>query len=267
MIRRRSACGCRWCRRSTACGGRCCSRAPTVAGGSEARRLVGGAGVDPAGRRHGDRRWRARRDASTVVDLRVYEDDGGWEIVRAGAVAEARGARRRSSGSFTSIPTPTQTRSAADIPVYDELPGRARAGLRAPVHGGCSSWGRGPGRRPRGCSTATRGVSWWGSTRARQMLDVARSRLPLRQVSLRVGALAGSAARRPVRPGGQRALRSPPRRRREARPVRAGRARAARRAGGSCSATWWCRSTRPIDGHSLTPGYDRPSTLAEQLGG
>jgi L-threonylcarbamoyladenylate synthase len=27
---------------------------------------------------------------STVVDLRSYEDDGGWRVVRAGAVPEAR---------------------------------------------------------------------------------------------------------------------------------------------------------------------------------
>ena len=96
-IRRRSACASRPSARRRPrwppCAGRCCSRARTRRAATDARRLADVPGDDP---RRG--RPRARRAAtstaspSTVIDLRRYEDEGAWAIVRQGALsAEAVG--------------------------------------------------------------------------------------------------------------------------------------------------------------------------------
>ena len=59
--------------------------------------------------------------ASTVVDLRGYEHDGSWSIVRRGRGVRARHRR----GAARPVPLrrrrPTTRRSQAEIPVYDEL--------------------------------------------------------------------------------------------------------------------------------------------------
>ena len=126
--------------------------------------------------------------ASTVVDLREYETEGAWSIVRQGAVSETDVAAAL-QWQFHFDPDTYLAMITADIPEYDQLPERARRGLwrRRPAgararHRDGRDGGSPAGAPPR-CAT------WSGIDESSAMLDVARSRLPDGQVALHVARL------------------------------------------------------------------------------
>ena len=55
--------------------------------------------------------------SSTVVDLRHYEDDGGWRIVRGGAVVEER-LRQALGGQWHFDPETYLEMIDTDVPLY-----------------------------------------------------------------------------------------------------------------------------------------------------
>ena len=184
-----------------------------LAGGPEAREL---AEVPEAIRRAADMvidGGELPGTASTVVDLRAFETDGEWRIVRRGAVEE-RDVRAALEWQFHFDP--------ATYPSDDP---RGHPGLRpAPGRGGGRMWRRVRARAGAGDRDGGDGAGWcsgdrrpscWASTRARRCSRSRRSRLGAAGAIGR-GPAAGRAARGAVRSGGQRALRPPSRRRREA---------------------------------------------------
>ncbi len=199
-------------------GGRSCSRARTSPGGADARRL---SEVPPAMRAGADLvidGGELPGIASTVVDLREYED----ERAPGRSCGRARSTRTSSAaaleGQFHFDPADLRGDGPGRDPGLRPVPGRAGrspAGQRGAAR--CSSWGPAPGRRRGGCWSATR-TALAGRRRRERRRCSRGARGAARRAGARWsrGRAAGSAARRAVRPGGQRAVRPPSRRAREA---------------------------------------------------
>lgn len=129
--------------------------------------------------------------ASTVIDLRRYEAEGAWEIVRAGAVSEGA-VRDALGGQFHFDPGRYATMIRADIPVYDALQDAAVAasldGAALPVRR-ILELGTGTGETALRLLAAHDGAALTGIDTSAAMLEVARERLDGAPVDLRVGRL------------------------------------------------------------------------------
>ena len=200
-----------------------------------------GRGARAAARRgrHGDRRRRAararRRPWSTCV---ATSRTARWSIVRRRGGVRARASTRRCTTSSTSTPasydaddrrprsrSTTSSRSSSQLAsgagaATDPGPRHRHGGDRAAAAGP-------PSRRDARRSRRVRRDAGGGALRG----------CPPTASSLVVSRLEQPAARRAIRPGGERACGPPPGAGREASSVRADPRGACRRAGGSCSRT------------------------------
>jgi tRNA threonylcarbamoyl adenosine modification protein (Sua5/YciO/YrdC/YwlC family) len=160
-----------------------------VAGGPEARRLQD---VPDQIRQRADMLLDGGElpgTASTVVDLRGYEDDGGWSVIRQGAVApEAVAAALDGQFHFDPASYPAEIRD--DIPVYDEFQDQVVAasgsGARRVLE-----LGTGTGETSLLLLDRHPEAELVGIDESGAMLDVARERLSGRPVDLRVARLQG----------------------------------------------------------------------------
>jgi tRNA threonylcarbamoyl adenosine modification protein (Sua5/YciO/YrdC/YwlC family) len=200
--------------------------------------------------------------ASTVIDLREFEQRDQWRIVRPGAVAEAE-VKAALEWQFHFDPSSYSDMIREDIPVYDrfqdELAQASGTGARRVLELGTGTGetaGRLLHRHP--------GAQLVGIDESESMLGVARSRLPADRVVLHVSRLEDEL------PGGSfdlvasalcvHHLRGP-----EKRDLFA-RIRDALEPGGRFVLADVVVPPDPADAvTSLSPGFDHPGTLAEQL--
>ncbi len=125
--------------------------------------------------------------ASTVVDLRSYEEEGSWEIVRPGAVPDDE-VRAALEWQFHFEPGSYLDMIRTDIPVYDrfqdELVAASGAGARRVLE-----LGTGTGETARRLLDAHPGASLVGIDESADMLGAARERLGSERVQLVVARL------------------------------------------------------------------------------
>ena len=124
---------------------------------------------------------------STVVDLRSYEIDGSWDVVRAGAVGyEELGSALQ--GQYHFNPDTYAEMISADVPLYgrlqDELTVASGSGARRVLE-----LGTGTGETARRLLSAHPGAFLVGVDSSAEMLAVAGAALPSERVDLRVGAI------------------------------------------------------------------------------
>jgi tRNA threonylcarbamoyl adenosine modification protein (Sua5/YciO/YrdC/YwlC family) len=124
---------------------------------------------------------------STVVDLRRYEEDGSWEVVRAGAVSyDELGPALQ--GQYHFNPDTYADMISADVPLYarlqEELAAASGSGARRVLE-----LGTGTGETARRLLEAHPGSLLVGVDASAEMLAVARSALPAQRVDLRVGGI------------------------------------------------------------------------------
>lgn len=122
--------------------------------------------------------------SSTVVDLRRYEADGSWLVLRQGAVAEAE-LERALGGQFHFRPETYEAEIRADIPAYEEL----QRQLIEVTGGGARrilELGTGTGATAERLLERHPGARLVGLDASAGMLEAARRRLPGDQVELRV---------------------------------------------------------------------------------
>lgn len=123
--------------------------------------------------------------SSTVVDLRRYEDDGGWRIVREGAVVEER-LREALGGQWHFDPRTYLEMIDADVPLYrqlqDELAVASGDGAARILE-----LGTGTGETARRLLERHPDAWFVGLDESEPMLRVARQSLPAERVVLRVG--------------------------------------------------------------------------------
>ena len=194
--------------------GRCCSRAPTAPAAPTRGAWTRCPSRIRARRRPGDRRRRAARDAV----------DGGRPARLRGrrrVVGGARGGGREDAiaallrWQFHFDPSSYAEMITPDMPGYDAAPAMQLAeALAAPARRSVLELGTGTGETARRLLGAPSGrVRWSGSTRARRCSTVARDALPDGRVSTCASApIEERSPRGAVRPGGERAVRAPPRR-------------------------------------------------------
>jgi tRNA threonylcarbamoyl adenosine modification protein (Sua5/YciO/YrdC/YwlC family) len=200
---------------------------------------------------------------STVVDLRRYEDEGHWSVVRAGAVSEAAlGAVL--GWQFHFDPRSYAAEIRADIPAFDEFEGAVVA-ASGDGAGSILELGTGTGETAARLLEHHGAASLVGIDVSEPMLEVARSRLPAGRISLHEGRLQD-----PLPPGSFELVAS---------------ALCVHHLDGREKADLFARVARalapggrfvlgdvvvpedPGDARiELTDGYDKPSTVAEQLG-
>lgn len=124
---------------------------------------------------------------STVVDLRRYDEDGSWLILRAGAVGDEE-LQAALGGQFHFRPESYESEIRADIPVYDELQARLVAasgtGARRILE-----LGTGTGVTAELLLDRHPGAELVGVDASAAMLKAARARLAGKPVELRVGRL------------------------------------------------------------------------------
>ncbi len=127
---------------------------------------------------------------STVVDLRAYEADGSWTVVRAGGLAEAEVAAAL-EWQFHFDPSTYSTMIHEDIPVYDQLQDELAAasgkGARRMLE-----LGTGTGETARRLLERHPEAFLVGVDGSASMLGAARAVLPDDRVSLLVGAIEDS---------------------------------------------------------------------------
>jgi tRNA threonylcarbamoyl adenosine modification protein (Sua5/YciO/YrdC/YwlC family) len=125
--------------------------------------------------------------ASTVLDLREYEATGSWSVVRLGAVEEAEVARAL-DGQFHFDPVTYEAMIREDIPVYDQLQDEL-----VKVSGTAArrvlELGTGTGETAARLLEVNRGAALVGVDESASMLDAAQARLGEARVDLRVGRL------------------------------------------------------------------------------
>jgi L-threonylcarbamoyladenylate synthase len=123
--------------------------------------------------------------ASTVVDLRRYEEDGSWLILRQGVVAEVE-LERALGGQFHFRPETYEDEIRADIPAYQDLQRRVVA-----VSGRGAQrileLGTGTGVTAELLLARHPGAELVGIDASPEMLAAARARLAGARVELRVG--------------------------------------------------------------------------------
>ncbi|MGI8505982.1 MAG: Sua5/YciO/YrdC/YwlC family protein [Solirubrobacteraceae bacterium] len=200
--------------------------------------------------------------ASTVVDLRAYEPDGAWRIVRPGAVPEHEVAAAL-EGQYHFDPATYPEMIRDDIQGYDrfqdELARASGSGARRVLE-----LGTGTGETAARLLDRHPEAELVGIDENDEMLDVARSRLPAERVTLHVSRLEDELPAGPfdlvasalcvhhLRGPGKRDLFA--------------RIRAALASDGRFVLADVIVPSDPRAAVSpLTPGYDHPSTLAEQL--
>jgi L-threonylcarbamoyladenylate synthase len=200
---------------------------------------------------------------STVVDLRRYEEEGQWSVVRLGAVSEeSLGAAL--GWQFHFDPDTYAAEIRADIPAFDEFEDAVVAasgdGVRSILE-----LGTGTGETAARLLERHGDASLVGIDVSQPMLDVARSRLPAGRIALHEGRLQD-----PLPDGSFELIAS---------------ALCVHHLDGAEKADLFARVARalapggrfvlgdvvvPSDPREarieLTDGYDKPSTVAEQLG-
>jgi L-threonylcarbamoyladenylate synthase len=200
--------------------------------------------------------------ASTVVDLRDYERDRRWRIVRQGALSESV-VQAALAGQFHFDPAGYAAMIREDIPVYDQLQDElvqaSGSGARRVLE-----LGTGTGETAIRLLDRHPDAALVGIDESTGMLAAARSRLPAGHVSLRVGRLqdrlpdgpfdlvASALSVHHLLADEKRDLFE--------------RVHAVLEPGGRFVLADVVIAENP--GHAsttLTPGYDNPSTLAEQL--
>jgi L-threonylcarbamoyladenylate synthase len=124
---------------------------------------------------------------STVIDLRAFETDGTWEIVRQGGM-EADEVRARLTGQFHFDPSTYAAMIHEDIPDYDEFQdvaaSAAAVGARRILE-----LGTGTGETALRLLEHNPEAMLVGVDESGAMLSAAKGRLPAERVSLRVGRL------------------------------------------------------------------------------
>lgn len=132
---------------------------------------------------------------STVVDLRRYDTDGSWLILRRGAVGEEE-LQRVLGGQFHFDPDTYEEEIRADIPAYEELQGQlVAAGGEGARH--ILELGTGTGATAALLLERHPDAVLIGLDVSEPMLAVARRRLPEDRVELRVAAIEGELPRGP----------------------------------------------------------------------
>ncbi|MGI8712140.1 MAG: Sua5/YciO/YrdC/YwlC family protein [Solirubrobacteraceae bacterium] len=200
--------------------------------------------------------------ASTVVDLRAYEDANVWHVVREGSVAGSDVAAAL-EGQFHFTPGSYLEMIRADIPVYDrfqeelvEASGRDARRVLELGTGTGETAARLLDRHPQAVLV--------GVDESDGMLSAARERLPAERVELRVGRLQSRLPEGPfdlvasalcvhhLAPGEKQDL--------------FGRVRDALAPGGRFVLADVIVPVDPADAAtSLTPGFDHPNSLSDQL--
>jgi tRNA threonylcarbamoyl adenosine modification protein (Sua5/YciO/YrdC/YwlC family) len=233
-----------------------------LAGGPEARRLQD---VPEVLRRSADLVLDAGElpgTASTIIDLRAYEESDSWQIVRAGAVSE-RAVKDALSGQFHFDPAGYLDMIKAEIPVYerfqDEVVAASGDGAARVLE-----LGTGTGETTARLLERHREATVVGIDESEAMLAVARERLPAERVSLRAEPLQS-----PLPPGPfdliVSALCVHHLETAEKRDLFA-RVRAVLADGGRFVLGDVIIPDRPADAVTpLTAGFDRPSTVADHL--
>jgi tRNA threonylcarbamoyl adenosine modification protein (Sua5/YciO/YrdC/YwlC family) len=199
---------------------------------------------------------------STIVDLRRYEEDFAWEVARAGAVSyDALGAALE--GQYHFNPTTYAEMITTDVPEYGRLQSELVAASGAGA-GRVLELGTGTGETARRLLEAHPEAVLVGVDASAEMLAVARSDLPAARVELLVGAIeeplpdgpfdlvASALCVHHLDAAGKADLFA--------------RVRSVLRPGGRFVLADVVVPVDPADATTpLTPGFDRPSTLAEQL--
>ena len=125
--------------------------------------------------------------ASTVVDLRGYEQGGSWDVVRPGLVAE-EALQRALGGQYHFDPETYDEEVRADVLAYDELQRKlvdaGGAGIRRILE-----LGTGTGATASRLLQRYPDASLVGVDTSAGMLEAARARLPAARIDLRVGRL------------------------------------------------------------------------------
>jgi L-threonylcarbamoyladenylate synthase len=124
---------------------------------------------------------------STVIDLRAYERDGRWSIVRAGAVSE-REVDVALHAQFAFDAGSYDATIAAEIPVYAELQAQLER-VSGDVARQILDLGTGTGETARRLLARHPDATLVGVDESDEMLSVARARLPADRVSLVVSRL------------------------------------------------------------------------------
>ena len=124
---------------------------------------------------------------STVIDLRRYDDDGSWSVIRPGAVGEEE-LLDALGGQFHFRPETYETEIRADVPSYDrlqrELVAASGSGARRILE-----LGTGTGVTAALLLERHPDASLTGIDMSSRMLDAARHALPPERVELRVARL------------------------------------------------------------------------------
>jgi tRNA threonylcarbamoyl adenosine modification protein (Sua5/YciO/YrdC/YwlC family) len=200
--------------------------------------------------------------ASTVIDLRAFEPDGRWTIVRHGSVGEAE-VRGTLDWQFHFDPATYAGMIRDDIPVYDrfqdELAAGSGTGARRVL-----DLGTGTGETAARLLDRHPDASLVGVDESAEMLEAARVRLPEDRVSLIVSRLqeplpagpfdlvASALAIHHLEPAGKQSLFH--------------RVRDVLSPGGRFVLADVVVPVDRADARtSLTPGYDRPDPLSDQL--
>jgi tRNA (cmo5U34)-methyltransferase len=201
--------------------------------------------------------------ASTVVDLRGYDEDpAAWRIVRQGVVPEDE-VRATLEGQFHFDPDSYTEMIRTDIPVYDrlqdELATATGSGARRVLE-----LGTGTGETARRLLARHPEAELVGIDESAGMLDAARTALPAERVTLRVSRLQDELPAGPFDLVASALcvhhLRGPDKR------TLFGRVRRQLAPGGRFVLADVVVPTSPEDAvTSLSPGFDHPSTAAEQV--
>jgi len=203
---------------------------------------------------------------STVVDLRSYESDGEWRIVREGVV-DADAVAQALEWQFHFDPTTYAEMIHDDIPAYDQLQDElvTASGPDGRTVRRVLELGTGTGETARRLLARHPDAFLVGVDESTEMLAAARASLPDGRVCLRVGEIQAALPSGPfdlvasalcvhhLRSSQKRDLFT--------------RVRAVLAPGGRFVLADVIVPVDPADAViSLTPGYDHPSTVAEQLG-
>jgi tRNA threonylcarbamoyl adenosine modification protein (Sua5/YciO/YrdC/YwlC family) len=199
---------------------------------------------------------------STIVDLRSYEDDGTWSIVRAGAVITEEIATAL-DGQFHFDPDSYLEMMHSEVPEFDRL---QEAVTTATGTGAVRilELGTGTGETARRLLERHREAELVGIDASDRMLAVARAQLPPERAQLRVGRLEDPLPDRGFDLAASALaihhLDGP------AKAALFARVRRALAAGGRFVIGDVIVPEDPADATTpLMPGFDRPSTIAEQL--
>lgn len=200
---------------------------------------------------------------STVVDLRGYEQTGAWEVVRPGAVAQT--VLEHALGDESHFDPESYSEFVrGEVPLYERLQEELAAASEPAVAGRILELGTGTGETARRLLGRHPDASLVGIDASEAMLAAARAVLPGERVELRVARL-----EEPLPEGGFDLVASALCVHHLDGPAKAdlfSRVRAALRPGGRfVLADLVVPADRADPRTPLTPGYDRPSTVAEQL--